>query len=550
MNKPLPPSCTRTYSSERTSKGRLQGSWSKAYAVAFLVGFSSFAIGNYTATAAAEALHPPSSPQSTRSLINMPPLSYNFSQENLEGARHEIISLLGASGVNEDLGTRISHSSTEWSSAPRGDLDRPAFIIYPRSTEEVSAVAAILHRRRIPSIGYSGGTSLEGTLAAHLGGVSIDFCRMNTILAIHRRDMDVVVQPGVGYEELNATLAPDGLFFPPDPGPGAQIGGMVSQGCSGTNAFRYGTMKDWVLGLTVVLADGTIIKTRHRPRKSSSGYNLTSLFIGSEGTLGWVTEASLKLTRKQENVQVAVAGFPSTHRAVEAAIKVVQSGLPVAAVELLDDTTMYAVNQGGYVSKQYPEVATLFFKFSGSRVSVQEQIAATARLAKEESCTGFEFSRSDDEAAGLWAARKTALWSLLAIKVDSSDGFLSADAAVPISRLADIIEKTKEMLRQSGLIGSCLGHVGDGNFHATVLYGKEDKKKARDIITAVQKMAVEMEGTVTGEHGIGLEYRDMVVYELGQDAVDAMRQVKLALDPLCLLNPDKMIRMQPAADAE
>jgi D-lactate dehydrogenase (cytochrome) len=522
------------------------------FAAAFLLGLSSFAIGHYTATAAAETTDLTSNLRtgSTRPLSQTPPLSYHLSPENLHGARDELVSLLGASGVNEDLGTRISHSSTEWSSAPRGDLDRPAFIVYPGSTEEVSAVASILHRRRIPSIGYSGGTSLEGTLAAHLGGVCIDFCKMNKILAIHKRDMDVVVQPGVAYEELNATLAPEGLFFPPDPGPGAQIGGMVSQGCSGTNAFRYGTMKDWVLGLTVVLADGTVVKTRHRPRKSSSGYNLTSLIVGSEGTLGWVTEASLKLTRKQENVQVAVAAFQSTHRAVEAAIKVVQSGLPVAAVELLDETTMYAVNEGGYVDKKYPEVATLFFKFSGSKVSVQEQIAATARFAKEENCTNFEFSKSDDQAAGLWAARKTALWSLLAIKADPSDKFLSADAAVPISRLADIIEKTHDMLKQSGLIGSCLGHVGDGNFHTTVLYGQQDKEKAREIITAVQKMAVEMEGTVTGEHGIGLEYRDMVVYELGESAVDAMRQVKLALDPLCLLNPDKMIRMQPADDEE
>jgi D-lactate dehydrogenase (cytochrome) len=342
LNVPSRQSWTRTHFSESTSKSRSPANSLKGYAVALLVGCFSFAIGHYTAIGAAEISSPASNIRtgSTKSLNQTSSLAYDLSQQNLDGARHELVSLLGADGVNEDLGTRISHSSTEWSSAPRGDLDRPAYIIYPKSTEQVSAVAAILHRRRIPSIGYSGGTSLEGTLAAHLGGVCIDFCKMNKILAIHRRDMDVVVQPAVGYEELNAILAPEGLFFPPDPGPGAQVGGMVSQGCSGTNAFRYGTMKDWVLGLTVVLADGTVIKTRHRPRKSSSGYNLTSLFVGSEGTLGWVTEASLKLAKKQENVQVAVAAFPSTHRAVEAAIKVVQSGLPVAAVELLDDTTM------------------------------------------------------------------------------------------------------------------------------------------------------------------------------------------------------------------
>lgn len=216
LNVPSRQSWTRRYFSESTSKSRSPANSPKGYAVALLVGCFSFAIGHYTAIAAAEMSSPASNLRtgSTKPLNKTPSLAYDLSQQNLDGARHELVSLLGADGVNEDLGTRISHSSTEWSSAPRGDLDRPAYIIYPKSTEHVSAVAAILHRRRIPSIGYSGGTSLEGTLAAHLGGVCIDFCKMNKILAIHRRDMDVIVQPAVGYEELNATLAPEGLFFP------------------------------------------------------------------------------------------------------------------------------------------------------------------------------------------------------------------------------------------------------------------------------------------------------------------------------------------------
>ncbi|KAK3044804.1 hypothetical protein LTS18_000320, partial [Coniosporium uncinatum] len=346
--------------------------------------------------------------------------------------------------------------------------------------------------------------------------------------------MDAVVQPGVGYEDLNKELASQGLFFPVDPGPGAQIGGMISQGCSGTNAYRYGTMKDWVLGLTVVLADGTIVKTRHRPRKSSAGYNLTQLMVGSEGTLGIVTEASLKLTSKPENVRVAVLAFPTTQKAVDTAVRVVQADMPVAAMELLDGFTMKAVNLAGHCEKQYAEVPTLFMKFSGSERGVQEQIDRIKSFAQASRCRSFDLSQSDEEADSLWTARKTALWSLLAMKSDPSDHFISADTAVPISGLAKIIDETQEKLTASGLLGSFLGHVGDGNFHTTVLYGAADKEKARKIIHDVQKRAIELEGTITGEHGIGLEYRDMLVNELGPSYVDMMRQVKLALDPHCL----------------
>lgn len=334
----------------------------------------------------------------------------------------------------------------------------------PRTTEEVSGIAKICHSRRIPMIAFSGGTSLEGTLAATTrGGCCVDFRLMNRVIAVHPKDMDVVVQPGVGYEELNQMLDPQGLFFPPDPGPGAQIGGMIGQGCSGTNAYRYGTMKDWVLGMTVVLADGTVVKTRNRPRKSSAGYNLTQLMIGSEGTLGIVTEASLKLTSAPRNIRVAVVAFPTTQCAVDTAIEVVQNDMPVAAMELLDSFTMRAINRAGYVSKEYPELPTLFFKFAGhSAQAVQEQIARVQDFARKNRCRTFEFSKNEEEAAGLWSARKTALWSLLAMKENPDDKFLSADTAVPISRLGDLVEETNGYIEESGLLGSCLGHVGDG----------------------------------------------------------------------------------------
>jgi len=395
---------------------------------------------------------------------------YDLSRSNLEGARTELRKLLGEDGVSDHLGTRIAHSSTEWSKAPRGDDDRPSLVVYPSTTEETAAIAKICHRRRIPMIAFSGGTSLEGTLAAENSEVCIDFKRMNKILSVHQDDMDVVVQPAVGYEDLNKTLSTLGLFFPPDPGPGAQIGGMIGQGCSGTNAYRYGTMKDWVLGLTVVLADGTIIKTRHRPRKSSAGYDLTRLFVASEGTLGFVTEASLKVTIKPKNIRIAVASFPTLQKAVNTTIQITSSGHVLEAMELLDNTTMHAINKAGYTDEPYAEESTVFFKFCGdSPQSVQRQIDHVQNIALANSCGYFKRSTTDDEATSLWQARKTALWSLLALKRDPADDFLSADVAVPISRLADIIDETKKALDKSGLVGSCLGHVGDGR---NLLYGQ------------------------------------------------------------------------------
>jgi D-lactate dehydrogenase (cytochrome) len=370
--------------------------------------------------------------------------------------------------VSDHLGTRIAHSSTEWSKAPRGDDDRPSLVIYPSTTEETAGIAKICHKRKIPMIAFSGGTSLEGTLAAENSEVCVDFKRMNKILSVHQDDMDVVVQPAVGYEDLNEALSSLDLFFPPDPGPGAQIGGMIGQGCSGTNAYRYGTMKDWVLGLTVVLADGTIIKTRHRPRKSSAGYDLTRLFVASEGTLGFVTKASLKVTIRPKNIRIAVASFPNLHKAVNTTIQITSSGHVLEAMELLDDITMHAINEAGYTDERYAEESTIFFKFSGDTPdSVQRQIDHVQKLALANSCGSFKRSRTDDEAASLWQARKTALWSMLALKRDPGDEFLSADVAVPISRLADIIDETKKALDKSGLVGSCLGHVGDGK---SVLY--------------------------------------------------------------------------------
>ena len=386
--------------------------------------------------------------------------SHDITDKNMEEAREELLEIVGRTGIDDNPGNLKSRSSTEWSPSP---VDTYAsLIVFPQDTLQVSRIMKICHTRLIPVTAFSGGTSLDGALAATMGGICIDFSRMNKILSLHERDLDVVVQPAVGWEHLNTYLARMGLFFPPDPGPGAQIGGMIATGCSGTNAYRYGTMKDWVISTTIVLADGTIVKTRRRPRKSTAGYDLTRLMVGSSGTLGLVTEAVLKVTAKPKNEQVAVIAFPSTYEAVSTVIDAVQQGLPLAALELLDENTMSAVNTSGYTDKRYRVTPTLFVKFSGTEQAVKEQINALSALAEKYGKESFEASGDPEEIDALWSARKTALWSLLAQKRHPDDKFLGSDVAVPISRLADIIEETKENFKKADLLGSTLGHVGDG----------------------------------------------------------------------------------------
>ena len=297
----------------------------------------------------------------------------------------------------------------------------------------------------------------------------MDFSRMDKILKLHKEDLDVIVQPALGWELLNVELGREGLFFPPDPGPGAMIGGMVGTGCSGTNAYRYGTMRDWVLSLTVVLADGTIVKTRQRPRKSSAGYDLTRMFIGSEGTLGLVTEATLKITVKPKSESVVVASFNTIREAASCVAKVVGEGIPIAAVEILDDVQMRCINESGSTSRTWKEAPTLFFKFSGTPSAVKEQIGLVQKLAKTKGSKSFDFAKNVDEAAELWSARKEALWSVMAKRRDENDHVWTTDVAVPISRLPDIIEETKEDMSSSGLLAAMVGHVGDGNFHGELI---------------------------------------------------------------------------------
>ncbi|KAF2017542.1 hypothetical protein BU24DRAFT_420573 [Aaosphaeria arxii CBS 175.79] len=470
----------------------------------------------------------------------------------MEAAWTDFRDIVGKENITVEKSELESHAGSSWSSHPAAPGDVPFCVVKPGNTAEVSAIMKICHERKIPVTAYSGGTSLEGHFAATRGGICVDFSRMDKILQLNAQDLDVVVQPAVGWELLNEELAKSNLFFPPDPGPGAMIGGMVGTGCSGTNAYRYGTMKDWVLSLTVVLADGTVIKTRQRPRKSSAGYDLTRMFVGSEGTLGLVTEATLKVTVKPQHTSVAVCAFNSVRAAADCVFKVVGAGVPIAAIEILDDVQMKCINDAGMTSKTWKNAPTLFFKFAGTPSSVKEQIGQVQTLAKKSGSTSFEFAKSEQEKEDLWQARKEALWSVMAQGQGDDDmSVWTTDVAVPISRLPDIIEETKDEIAKSGLLGSIVGHVGDGNFHSIILYNKKTQHAlASHLVHNMVKRAIEMEGTATGEHGVGLVKRDYLPHELGADTVAAMRRLKLAFDPQCLLNCDKIVRVQPPRQGE
>lgn len=481
---------------------------------------------------------------STTPLSDVEPPQHNISQSNLQAAWADFVEILGQENVSTATGDLEAHSGSDWSTYSRKDDEKPFLILYPSTTEEVSQIMKVCHQRVIPVTPYSGGTSLEGHFAPTRGGVCIDFRRMDQILDFHKRDLDVVVQPAIGWETLNEELAKDGLFFPPDPGPGALIGGMVGTGCSGTNAYRYGTMREWVLSLTVVLADGTVIKTKQRPRKSSAGYDLTRLFIGSEGTLGLVTEATLKLAVKPKSQNVAVASFPSIHSAAECVTRVVEEGIQVAGLEILDDMQMKYINASQATSRQWKEAPTLFFKFTGTPAGIKEQISLVQKIVSGTSGRSFEFARGDDEMQELWSARKEALWSVMAMRRGPEDHVWTTDVAVPMSQLPNIIEATKKDMTESGLLAGICGHVGDGNFHgkpfhvqlhkitfkadhviAIILFNDIERKTAEAVVHRMVKRAVELEGTVTGEHGVGLIKRDYLEHEVGKSTVDAMRRV-------------------------
>ncbi|KAL7918864.1 hypothetical protein ACQKWADRAFT_303039 [Trichoderma austrokoningii] len=446
--------------------------------------------------------------------------------------------------ISTDAEDLHAHGYSSWSTVNPDQL--PVAVAYPRTTEHVATIVRVCHRHRVPVVPYSGGSSLEGNFSAPYGGVSIDFTYMNSIVQINKDDMDVIVQPGVGWRDLNDELAKQGtgLFFPVDPGPTARIGGMIGTNCSGTNAVRYGTMKDWVINLTVVLADGQIIKTRRRPRKSSAGYNLNSLFVNSEGTLGIVTEATLKLAVLPEETSVAVVTFPSIRHAASAAASIMQAAIPLQCLEIMDEVQMRVVNLSQFTAPRvWVEKPTLFLKFAGTKVSVKEQIQLVEKLTAHHKGGNFEFAKDEQEQQLLWSARKESLWSMLSLRKEGEDVW-STDVAVPLSRLADIIEVSKKEMDELGLFASILGHIGDGNFHESIMYNKDNESERAKVEACVKNMvrlAIEMDGTCTGEHGVGWGKKESLLWEVGSETVGVMATIKKSLDPRWILNPGKIM---------
>lgn len=414
-------------------------------------------------------------------------------------------------------------------------------VVFPRSTEEVAKIVALCASHRTPVIPFGAGTSLEGHIAALHGGVCIDLSRMNGVLEVNAEDMDATVQAGVTRKQINRYLHDTGLFFPVDPGADATLGGMAATRASGTNAVRYGTMRENVLAMTVVLADGRITHTGGRARKSSAGYDLTRLFIGSEGTLGVITELTVRLYGNPEAVASAVCTFPKLSDAVQTTIQAIQYGVPVARIELLDEAQIRAVNR--YSGLECREAPTLFFEFHGSEASVAEQAAKVQEIAADFGAQDFRWATDETERRRLWQARHDAYYAALA-QFPGARGFVT-DVCVPISRLADCIGETKIDLDGADVRACIVGHVGDGNFHVIFCV---DPERAEEIDTVKRlndrmvSRALAMGGTCTGEHGIGYGKMDFLDREHG-DSISVMRNIKLALDPANLMNPGKIVRV-------
>jgi D-lactate dehydrogenase (cytochrome) len=431
---------------------------------------------------------------------------------------------------------RLHHGKDESSLPPAP----PDAVVFAHSTEEVAEIVRLCRQFHTPVIPFGTGTSLEGHLLAVHGGISIDLSAMNRVLAVRAEDLDATVEAGVTRKQLNAELKSTGLFFPIDPGADASLGGMAATRASGTNAVRYGTMRDNVLGMTVVLADGRILKSGGRARKSSAGYDLTRLLIGSEGTLGIITELTVRLYSLPEAVSSAIGAFPSIGDAVSTVIQTIQLGIPVARIELLDALALKAINR--HSKTHLAEAPTLFFEFHGSPAAVQEQARAVQDIAAEHGGLDFQWATRPEDRSRLWQARHDAYYACLGLRPGARS--LTTDVCVPISRLADCIGETMTDLATSRLTAPLVGHVGDGNFHLLLLADPNDAdelERARQFSNRLVERAVKMEGTCTGEHGVGLGKRKYMALEHGEVALDMMRAIKQALDPNNLLNPGKVL---------
>ena len=418
------------------------------------------------------------------------------------------------------------------------ESELPDGVVFVETKEDVQKVVKICSEYKCPIIPFGVGSSFEGHINAPYGGISIDMNNMNKIINVYQEDLLVVVQPGVTREQLNTHLRDTGLFFPIDPGANASIGGMTATRASGTNAVRYGTMKDNVIALEVVTPDGQIIKTANKARKSSAGYDLTRLMVGSEGTLGITTEITLKLYGIPEVIAGGRVSFPSVKDATDAVIMTVQAGIPVARIEFLDTAQVIAVNN--YSKTNLPEAPLLLLEFHGSETSVKEQSELFGEIASDFGGNDFEWTSNNEDRNKLWKARHDAYWSCKAVRPEAE--IYSTDVCVPISKLSDCITETIEDMKKNELIGPIVSHAGDGNFHVALLIDKksdEELKKLDDFLIRISERAIRMDGTCTGEHGVGQGKRKYMLKELG-GAVDIMKKVKNAFDPNKIMNPGKL----------
>jgi D-lactate dehydrogenase (cytochrome) len=418
----------------------------------------------------------------------------------------------------------------------------PDAVVFPHTTEEVQQIVRLCAAHRVPIIAFGTGTSLEGQVNAPRGGISLDFRDMNRVLAVHAEDLDCVIEPGVTRKQLNEHLRDQGLFFPIDPGADASLGGMAATRASGTNAVRYGTMKDNVLALKVVLANGEVMSTARRAKKSSAGYDLTRLIVGSEGTLGIITELTLRLSGIPETILSGTCPFPSVEAACNATIQTIQTGIPVARIELLDALQVRACNL--YSKLTLPETPMLFLEFHGTDASVAEQSQRFGEIAKEFGGGPFDWATRAEDRTRLWQARHDAAWAVRSLR---STGFgIATDVCVPISRLAECVTATQRDIAESRLLGPIVGHVGDGNFHVALTVDLNDKDEVARINGFLERLverALAMDGTCTGEHGIGQGKMKYMAAEHGEPALAAMRAIKRALDPLDIMNPGKIVSL-------
>ncbi|HET9715405.1 MAG TPA: FAD-linked oxidase C-terminal domain-containing protein [Pseudolabrys sp.] len=458
-------------------------------------------------------------------------------RETLEKAVAELVAAFGNRVVTSQAVCQQHGNTVTWIANQPPDA-----VVYPQSTADVQQIVRICAANGVPVIPFGVGTSLEGHVNAPRGGVSVDFRDMNRLLAVHGEDLDCIVEPGITRKALNEQLRDSGLFFPIDPGADASLGGMAATRCSGTNAVRYGTMKDNVLALKVVLANGEVIDTARRAKKTSAGYDLTRLMIGSEGTLGVITQLTLKLAGIPEAISGGICPFPSVEACCNTAIQTIQAGIPIARIELLDALQVRACNLHSKLG--LPETPMLFLEFHGTEASVAEQSKRFGEISAEFGGGPFTWTTRPEERSRLWEARHHAALSNFALRPGAS--MVATDVCVPLSRLAECVTETQRDIEQSRILAPIVGHVGDGNFHLTLLIDMNDSdevRRAKALSERLVERALSMDGTCTGEHGVGQGKMAYLLAEHGAAALSVMASIKRALDPKDIMNPGKIVNL-------